>query len=56
MSDLEKLAAQLWDALRIDCCSTGLKAKRIVMLHEGDVLRALKRIQNSDLQKQPDKI
>lgn len=34
----------LWDALRLECCSTGLKAHRIIMLHKQDIAAALKRV------------
>lgn len=33
---------QVWDALRLRCCSSGLEAKRIVMVSRADLAHALK--------------
>ena len=39
-----QLTAALWDALRQEACTTGLKAQRIVMLNRDDVARAVTRL------------
>ena len=36
---------RLWDALRMEACSTKLKAQRIVVVHKEDISRALKRME-----------
>jgi hypothetical protein len=43
----------LWDALRLECCSTGLKAHRIIMLHKHDIAAALKRLTPENAKAQP---
>lgn len=40
-SDNAALTDQLWDALRVECCSTGLKAHRIVMLSRPQLALAI---------------
>jgi hypothetical protein len=42
MSDLQKL---LWNELRLICCTTGLNAKRIVMVTEEDIKKLAARIE-----------
>jgi len=44
MIDQPVTKTELWDALRTVCCTTGLKAKRIVMVNEADVEKAVQLI------------
>lgn len=39
-----ELTNRLWDALRLEACSTGLKAQRIVMVNKEDISKALRRL------------
>ena len=44
---IETKVNKLWDALRLECCGTKLRAKRIVLLTKDGVTRAMKRLEDS---------
>ena len=40
----DKITKLLWDELRLIACSTGLKAQRIVLVHESDIKKLVDKI------------
>ena len=42
--DSNNLAKLIWDELRLECCATKLNAQRIVMVHEHDIKKVIKKI------------
>ena len=39
-----ELTNKIWDELRLRCCSTGLKAHRIVMVNKEDIAKVVSKI------------
>lgn len=47
-SDFDKTVDLLWDALRMECCSSKLEAKAIVIVKKRDLIAALRALANKD--------
>ena len=47
-SDFDKTVDLLWDALRMECCSSKLEAKTVMIVKKSDLTAALRFLANKD--------